>query len=155
MKACRIMKKTMLSLALLSVPTLALYAQPYSIDWHKIAGGGGGSSNVQYLVTGTLGQHDAGGPMTGGRFSLTGGFWSLFAVVQTPGAPTLRIFLTTTNAVVVAWPAASSGFKLQCNADLNTTNWTDVGQVPTVVGGENQTIVSPVTENRFYRLRWP
>jgi hypothetical protein len=131
------------------------WSQSYSIDWRKVAGGGGASSNGQYALSGTLGQHDAGGPMAGARFSLTGGFWSLFSVAQTPGAPTLRIFLTTTNAVVLAWPAASTGFKLQFNADLNTTNWTDVGQVPTVVVGESQISVSPVTENRFYRLRWP
>jgi hypothetical protein len=39
--------------------------------------------------------------------------------------------------VVVAWPSPSSGFKLQFNADLNTTNWTDVGQTLAVVGGKN------------------
>ena len=83
------------------------------------------------------------------------GFWGIVSAVQTPGAPLLRIVATTTNAVVVAWPAPSSGFKLQFNADLNTTNWEDVGQTPTVVGGENQVIVSPSVGNRFYRLRWP
>lgn len=47
---------------------------------------------------------------------------------------------TATSTVVVAWPSPSSGFKLQFNVGLNTTNWTDVGQVPAVVGGENQII---------------
>ena len=42
-----------------------------------------------YSVSGTIGQHDAGGPMTGGNYSLTGGFWALYAV-QTPGAPCLH-----------------------------------------------------------------
>ena len=49
----------------------------------------------------------------------------------------------------------SSGFKLQFNTDLNTTNWADVGHTPTVVGGENPIVVSPVAGNRFYRLWWP
>jgi hypothetical protein len=44
---------------------------------------------------------------------------------------------TASSTVVVAWPSPSSGFKLQFNADLNTTNWTDVGQMPAVVGGKN------------------
>src|SRR6202030_1357655 len=66
------------------------FAQNYSIDWYKIAGGGGTSTGGVYSVSGTIGQHDAAGPMTGGNYSLTGGFWSLFAV-QSPGAPTLRI----------------------------------------------------------------
>jgi len=55
---------------------------------------------------------------------------------------------------VTAWPASWNGFKLQFNADLSTANWTDVGQAPAVVGGENKTIVSPEAGNRFYRLRW-
>ena len=62
---------------------------------------------------------------------------------------------TATSTAVVAWPSPSSGFKLQFNVGLNTTNWTDVGQVPAVVGEENQIIVSPVAGNRFYRLKWP
>ena len=93
--------------------------------------------------------------MGGGSYSAAGGFWGILSVVQTPGAPLLRIVTTATNAVVVAWPAPSSGFKLQVNGDLNTTNWTDVGQVPTVVGGENQVIVTPPVGNRFYRLKYP
>ncbi len=66
-------------------------AQSYSINWYKVAGGGGASTGGVYSVSGTIGQHDAGQPMTGGTYSLTGGFWSLIAVVQTPGAPTLYI----------------------------------------------------------------
>ncbi len=66
-------------------------AQSYSIDWYKVSGGGGTSTGGTYQVSGTIGQHDAGGPMAGGNYSLTGGFWSLIAVVQTPGTPTLYI----------------------------------------------------------------
>jgi hypothetical protein len=40
--------------------------QSRSIDWFKIAGGGGGSSNDHYSRSGTIGQHDAGGAMTNG-----------------------------------------------------------------------------------------
>src|SRR3954462_12075701 len=101
----------------------SLRAQTYSIDWYKISGGGGTSSNGQYTVSGTIGQHDAGGPMTGGNFSLTSGFWSLLSVVQTPGSPTLRIFLTSSNTAVIAWPAPSTGFSLQANTNVGTTNW--------------------------------
>ena len=129
-------------------------AQPYSIDWFKVAGGGGSSTNGQYSVSGTIGQPDA-GAISGGSYSVVGGFWAIVSAVQTPGAPLLRIMPTTTNAVVVAWPAPSSGFKLQYNADLSTTNWADVGQVPAVVGGENQIIVSPPAGNYFFRLKWP
>ncbi|HXR05029.1 MAG TPA: hypothetical protein VN836_10025, partial [Verrucomicrobiae bacterium] len=37
-------------------------AQQYSIDWHKVAGGGGTSSGGTFAVSGTIGQPDAGGP---------------------------------------------------------------------------------------------
>ena len=35
-------------------------AQSFGIDWYKIAGGGGTSSNSQYTASGTIGQPDAG-----------------------------------------------------------------------------------------------
>jgi len=61
--------------------------QSYSSPWHTIDGGGGTSTGGVYSVSGTRGQPDAGGPMTGGPFSLTGGFWALPQAVQTEGAP--------------------------------------------------------------------
>jgi hypothetical protein len=138
----------------LAISTNSVWAQSYSIDWYKISGGGGTSSNGQFSVSGTIGQHDAGGPMTGGNYSLMGGFWSLLSVVQTVGSPTLRIFLTTSNTAVVAWPAPSTGFNLQKNTDLNTTNWVAAG-APAVVGSENQVVVTPPTGRQFFRLKTP
>src|SRR3982751_2773420 len=57
-------------------------AQSYSIDWHKVAGGGGTSTNGQYSLSGAMGQPEAGGPMTNGQYSVTGGFWVLPQAVQ-------------------------------------------------------------------------
>jgi len=58
-------------------------AQPYAIDWHTIDGGGGTSTGGVYSVAGTIGQPDVSQqPMTGGNYSLTGGFWALFAWIQ-------------------------------------------------------------------------
>ena len=62
--------------------------------------------------------------MTGGSYSVTGGFWSLYTV-QTPGAPLLTIRLTGANSATVSWPSVSTGFVLQQNASLTTTNWSD------------------------------
>ena len=83
------MKKLLLLFGLL-VPAITL-AQQYTIDWYKIAGGGGTSTGGTYQVSGTIGQPDASGTTSGGNYTLTGGFWSLIAVVQTAGAPTLTI----------------------------------------------------------------
>lgn len=45
------------------------------INWFKIAGGGGESTNATHRLRGTVGQQDAGGPLTNTTFSLVGGFW--------------------------------------------------------------------------------
>jgi hypothetical protein len=59
------MKKLILILGLL-VPAIG-FAQQYTIDWHKIAGGGGTSTGSVYSVSGTIGQSDASGAMSGGK----------------------------------------------------------------------------------------
>ncbi len=143
------MKKFLACLGLLLA--LSASAQSYSIDWYKVAGGGGTSTNGQYSLSGTIGQHDASGPLTGGNYSLTGGFWALYAV-PTTGAPTLRIVLTTTNTAVVAWPSVSSGWKLQQNLNLSTTTWTTPSESVNDNGTEKFIIVKPPVGNRFYRL---
>ena len=124
-------------------------AQPYSINWYKIAGGGGASSNTQYSVSGTIGQPDASGAMTGGNFSVTGGFWSLFAV-QTPGAPLLTITYAGHQAIV-SWPLSATGFTLQTNNNLATGAWGNYAG-PVV---NNSVTISPPTGTVFFRLTNP
>src|SRR2546429_2639259 len=89
-------------------------AQNYSIDWFTIDGGGGTSTGGVYSVSGTIGQPDA-GRMSGGNYTLDGGFWGIIAAVQTPGSPLLRVARTITNTVLVAWPSSVTGFNLQQN----------------------------------------
>ena len=127
------------------------FAQPYSIDWHKIAGGGGTSTGSVYSITGTIGQHDAGGPMTGGNYSLTGGFWSLISVAQTPGAPTLNISHSG-NTVTVYWQAVSGWNLIQNNSVANTNGWT-TNTSWTTVNGTNSLSITPPTGNLFFRLK--
>jgi hypothetical protein len=129
-------------------------AQNYAIDWYTIDGGGGTSTGGVYQVSGTIGQPDA-GHMAGGNFSIDGGFWGIIAAVQTPGAPLLRVVLSSTNTVVVAWPAPSISFHLQQNPSVSSTNWTLVTNQSFTVGGENQVIISQPVGNQFYRLKSP
>jgi hypothetical protein len=145
--------KTGLKIVLVTfaLTAFAAQAQTYSIDWYKIAGGSGTSTGGTFAVSGTIGQHDAGGPMTGGNYSLTGGFWAIIAAVQMPGAPLLTITITGPGTVVVSWPYPSTGLSLQQNGDLNTANWTS-GPSPVHVGDKWQVTVSPPVGNRFYRL---
>jgi hypothetical protein len=146
------MKRALLLAALLT-PAFA-QAQNYSIDWFTIDGGGGASSGGAYTISGTIGQPDA-GRMSGGNFTLDGGFWGIIAAVQTPGSPLLRVFLTPTNSVVVAWPVSATGFSLQQNGTVTSASWVGVTNTVNVVGTENQVIVQPPVGNRFFRLKYP
>jgi hypothetical protein len=129
-------------------------AQSYSIDWYKVSGGGGTSTNGQYTVSGTIGQPDAGGPMTGGNYSVTGGFWSLYAI-QSPGAPLLSIFYTSTNTAMVYWPSPSTGFNLKQSLDLTTGSWGTPAETVTDNGTIKFIIVNPPAGTRSYRLSNP
>jgi hypothetical protein len=146
--------KTPIGLAAAFALAVSASAQNYSIDWFTIDGGGGTSTGGVYSVSGTIGQPDAGPTMTNGQYAVTGGFWSLYAV-QTPGAPSLRIFLTTTNTAVVAWPSPSTGWNLQANTNLNTTNWIAPSESISDNGADRFITVNPPAGNRFYRLAKP
>jgi hypothetical protein len=126
---------------------LSASAQSYSIDWYKIAGGGGTSTSSLYSVSGTIGQPDAGGAMTGGIYAVTGGFWSLYAV-QTPGAPLLTI-KQIGNQAIVSWSPSATGWTLQTNANLATPTWGNY--LGTVVN--NSATNSPPKGNVFFRLK--
>jgi hypothetical protein len=147
------MKPTFLLSLLFSLLAATAHGQ-YSIDWFTIDGGGGTSTGGVYSVTGTIGQPDA-GAMSGGNFTIQGGFWGILAAIQSPGVPLLRVVLTSSNTVVVAWPAPSTGFSLQQNSAVGTTNWSSTTNGVTVVGSENQVIVASPSGNRFYRLVHP
>jgi hypothetical protein len=151
----KILFKILPAIAALLLPAAAS-AQSYSIDWYKISGGGGmNSTGGVYSVSGTIGQHDAGGPMTGGNYSVTGGFWALYAV-QTLGAPLLSIVRTTTNTVAVFWPSPSTGWTLQQNTNgIATVNWSNAPGTIQDDGTTKTLIVNPPTGNRFYRLKSP
>jgi hypothetical protein len=144
------MKKLFLLFALL-IPSLS-FAQSYSIDWYKVSGGGGTSTGGTYQVSGTIGQHDAGGPMTGGGYSLTGGFWSLISVLQTAGLPNLTITYSG-NSVIVSWPDTGS-YTLQQNSNLAATaSWTTNSYTITTANGTNSITITPPTGNLFFRLK--
>ena len=139
------MKAFLLCLALL-IPAVS-FAQQYSIDWHKIAGGGGTSTGGTYAVSGTIGQPDASSAMSGGQYSVTGGFWSLYAV-QTPGAPLLTI-THVGNQAVISWSPTATGWTLQTNANLATGTWgTYLGAVV-----NNSATNAPPTGTVFFRLK--
>jgi hypothetical protein len=144
------LKPLLLWLVLLLAPIVA-FAQSYSIDWYKIAGGGGTSTNSEYSVTGTIGQPDAGMAMSGGQYSVTGGFWSLISVVQTTGLPNLSI-ASSGNSVIISWPNTGS-YTLQQNNNLAVSaGWTTSGYTINTSNGTNSITITSPTGNLFFRL---
>jgi len=144
------MKKRVLILWLL-FPLISL-AQSYSIDWFKVAGGGGISSNSQppainYQLSGTIGQPDAGGPMTNGQYSVIGGFWVLPQAIQVAGAPTLAIAPAAAGLATVSWTPATPGFVLQESVKP------DAGWTNSATGATNPVTVPTLGPLKFYRLR--
>lgn len=152
------MKLKLATLALVSLvfclaPATAS-AQSYTIDWYKIAGGGGTSTGGTYVVSGTIGQPDASGAMSGGNYSLTGGFWALIQVVQTPGAPTIYISHAG-NVVSVYWQNVT-GWNLRQDGNLATpiASW-PYSSSPTLTGGTNYLSTTNPVGNVFFRLSNP
>jgi hypothetical protein len=109
---------------------------------------------ARYQVTGTICQPDAGGPMTGSSYSLTGGFWSLISVVQTAGLPNLTI-THSGSSVIITWPDTGS-YTLQQNANLALANgWATSGYTINTSNGTNSITITPPTGNLFFRLSNP
>jgi hypothetical protein len=140
--------------AIVGLSTLTASDQSYTIDWYKIAGGGGTSTGGTYTVSGTIGQPDASGAMSGGNYSVTGGFWALIQVVQTPGAPTLYISHSG-NSVTLYWQDVT-GWTLHQNSNLTTpiASWA-ASSTPTLTNGTNYLTIANPSGNGFYRLTNP
>ena len=137
-----------------SLCAIAANAQNFSIDWSKIAGGGGTSTGGVFSLSGTIGQHDA-GTMSGGNFTLDGGFWAVASVVQMPGSPKLTLTQSGNN-YILSWPSSSSGFHLELNtAVANNAGWSTVPQTQ-VTNGATISVTIPVSAgNSFFRLKYP
>lgn len=87
--------------------------------------------------------------MSGGGFTVTGGFRALPALVQTPGVPALAIAHGTPGQAVVSWEAAAGGWFLQEAAAVNGP-W-----LPVPGGGTSPVTVPAVLPAKFYRLARP
>lgn len=64
------------ALCLIRVLADAALGQTFDLAWHTIDGGGAtNATSGTFELSGTIGQPDAGEPMSGGGFTLSGGFW--------------------------------------------------------------------------------
>jgi hypothetical protein len=76
------------------------------------------------------------------------------SLIPTLGLPALTIHSTNNNPLLLSWPAVATGFVLQQNPVLGTTNWVNVTNFINEVNWTNQMSVLPAGNN-FYRLYRP
>jgi hypothetical protein len=139
--------KLLFSVGVALVLGYSVYAQ-YSINWYSIDGGGGTSTGGVYSVSGTIGQPDAGPAMTGGPYSLQGGFWAAAVAVQTLDAPTLTITPMGAGQATISWAPLTPGFVLQETLTLSTPAWSN-----SVSAATNPVTVPAAGPTKFYRLK--
>ena len=72
----------------------------YRIVWSTINGGGGQSSGRPYVLTGTIGQPDA-GYAKGGNYEFLGGFW--------PGGPLCFVDFDDFSRFALYWMESGTG----------------------------------------------
>jgi len=140
-----------LGLGICYLVLLPVHAQTnYTIDWFTVDGGGGTSTGGVYTVSGTVGQPDAGGPMTNGQYSVTGGFWALPTAVQVIGAPVLSIASAAPGQATISWSPNTPGYVLQETWVLSPANWTNSPS-----GAANPIVVPAALPTKFFRLNKP
>ena len=90
--------------------------------------------------------------MSGGNYTLQGGFWGVIAAVQTPGAPYLWVLRTSTNTVCVWWLVSETTWQLQSTPNLVTAGSTWSPCYYQTNGANCVFIETPPSGNKFYRL---
>ena len=131
-------------------------AERFSVRSSLIAGGGGDARSVdqRFTVSGSIGQAEAVPAIKSAdqRFSLEPGFWHSTTVVQTPGAPELRIRPAEPGFVSLSWPVTATGFRLEGCSDLNAGYWETVLSEPTQTASSFTVTVPASGLIRCYRL---
>jgi hypothetical protein len=131
-----------------------LMASAQSIPVSVSAGGGGTSASGAFEVKGTVGQPSAVVSVSG-PYAVRGGFWSQVQVLQTPGAPVLRL-VQEFGLVKLRWAKGTPGFLLETTTTVgNPASWTTTGGSPVENGADFEVAQPPPAGVRFFRLRRP
>ncbi len=155
-KSARVLSSVAVLAAVLLGGGLIEARAAYAIKWSRIASGGGICRNGQYVLSGTLGQFEAGGgPMRGGNFAVTGGFWSPAALLKAtpqPEPPGLEA-KAVNGGLLIRWPITASGYILEQADGLgNGFPWSAAPGTPQISDGKYQVVVLATTPKRFFRL---
>jgi hypothetical protein len=135
-------------------------AQAYDIEWFKIAGGGGTSTDGFYTLSGTLGQSEAGVTMSGGIYSVTGGAQFESEGSDLPPAPLRIVAIQLLNPggtpelhiAMVGTPGRA--FQLQFTPSLALAiTWSNLGALAISPSEGRLEFVDPNPPGaRFYRI---
>lgn len=109
-------------------------ANQYAISWSTIDGGGRiNSAGGIYSLSGTIGQPDAGvGPLSGGSYSLTGGFWAMPPCLPVQAdfdgdcdvdSADLDVFTTCSSGPAVPLGSGCSGEDLDRDDDVDQADF--------------------------------
>ena len=62
-------------LAIILVSVVLAAPQAFDLSWWTVDGGGGSSEGGDYALSGSIGQPDTSPLMSGGDFTIVGGYW--------------------------------------------------------------------------------
>ena len=141
------MKKNLLSVLAGALVLPVVANAQYAIDWFTVDGGGGVSSGGNFSLTGTIGQPDV-GTLSGGNYTLQGGFWPGIVVPATGEAPTLFVQLSGAS-IIILW-SPTTGFSLEQSSTLLPGSW-----APAPSGANNPATIPLGSGPTFYRLKKP
>lgn len=131
-------------------------AQGFTLDSQSVTAAPQPSAAGLFSLLGNLRQIDPEQTLSGGGFSLQGGFTPVPAPHSEAVSPEI-VAIMASGRVEVRWSAAGAeGFALEQSAELGpSATWTRVSAVPTVVDGENVLAMEATGDTRFFRLRRP
>jgi hypothetical protein len=139
---------------------VAKYDDAGNLLWVRQAGGS--DLDVGYAIAGDA----AGNLYLTGFFVATAAFGSTNLMASSP-SPYRDIFVAKLGLVtppklsisraggdlLLAWPAAASGFHVESTDHLPAINWIDLSTNSQLVGPSNFFMLSPTTTQNFFRLR--
>lgn len=123
----RIIAALVTALATLALTSAIIYAQAgggYDLSWSTVDGGGATfSTGGTYSLGGTIGQPDA-GTMSGGAFTLDGGFWGVGGGGPTPTPTSIQPTSTPTRTATVTGTSTNTPTRTNTPTATSTPNTT-------------------------------
>jgi alpha/beta superfamily hydrolase len=139
--------------------TIATSASPVSGGTATGNGTYHSSSNVTVVATANAGYAFVNWTENGAPVSTLAGYSFSASASRTlvaNFAPRLGMLLTSSNAIVISWPAPLPVYVLQEKTGLDDTlSWSNTTNVANVVGGRNQVILSSPARHCFFQLFHP